>query len=220
MITQTEVAGTAVADGPEPAASIAIAGDDVWMSVANGPPVVAHYRSDGTLITRVPLRSSPVELAAVTGHAYAITERGDVVAIDASTNTTTTLATLPASAIGNAVIAASGSDLWADTTELVHIDLESGVVTARRPALVLDLAASPAEPGRVWAAPFEPDPSEFPGSGAGSVVRLTTHGVEPDGVLFFQTTMSNGINRLAVANDGTVYGENEYTSQVVRIVPD
>ena len=57
VIDQTVLNGTRLRDGPVPAASIAIVGHDVWVSIANGPTVVAHYQRDGTLEATVPLSS-------------------------------------------------------------------------------------------------------------------------------------------------------------------
>ena len=220
VLSRTTIAGTHLNDGPVPPASIAAAGDDVWVSIANGPMTVLHYRRDGTLAATVSVSSLPAELAAVSGQVFLITTLGDVVAIDATTNTTTRLASLSQSILGNDQIAAAGTDLWADAGELVHIDLVTGAIDARTPVVVHDLAADPHQPGRAWAAGYETDPNSVPSTGAGAVVRLAVRGVEPDGVLFFDTLSGNGINQLAVANDGTVFGEIGHTGQLARIVPE
>jgi hypothetical protein len=199
-------------------ASIAIAGDDVWVSTENGPSVVRRYRTDGDFVGTVPLESAPTDLAAVPGQAYALTANGDIVAIDASAGATTVLAHVPAADRGS--IAAFGIDLWAATSELIHVDLASRTVSERVTASIGDLAADPHEPGRAWAAPYEPDPTMIPGNGAGVVVRLALHGVQPDGYLGFETISMNGVSRLAIMSDGTVYGENQYSAQVVRITLD
>ena len=201
-----------------PPVSITTSGRDVWVSTGTTPNV-RHYRSDGTLVSSVAIPSVPVSLTAVEGRAFALTSEGTVIAIDASTDAATILATLAQSLNGTTgVIAASGDDLWAGTSELVHVDLTSNTVTARRSGSVGSLVADPYRPGRAWAAPFEPDPTYLPGPGAGVVVELTENGVDPERYAQFETIAFQGIAALAVADDGTVYGQNLYSSQY-RIGP-
>jgi len=211
------LSGTIIPDGPVPASAVVIDGNDVWLTVANGPAMIIHYQTDGTYVGTIKVAAPPIRMVALAGHLYALTNTGDVLAIDTTTKAVTSLAKLPAPTTFVGAIAAAGDDLWVDTTELIHIDLSTGNVTDRSPALISDLAADPQQPGRAWAAPFEPDPKSVPGTGAGSVVRLSLHGVHPDGTLHFETLMTNGIDELAFTNDGTLYGSNGYSGQLVRI---
>ncbi|HEY4332586.1 MAG TPA: hypothetical protein VGM78_08455 [Ilumatobacteraceae bacterium] len=217
MLSNVALAGTVVHDGVSPAAAVAIAGEDVWVSIAVGPKVVLHFHTDGTFVASVPLAAASLALTALEGTAYGITNSGEVIALDAATNVESKLASLPMGGIVNATIAASGSDLWADTTELIHVDLATKQVTDSTPAVIYSLAADPHEPGRAWAAPFETDPQLVPGPGNGEVVRLSLHGVGHDGSLHFDTISMQGVNRLVIAPDGTVYGESAYTTTVYRI---
>jgi hypothetical protein len=210
--------GTTIPDGPVPVSAVAIDGNDVWLTIANGPATIIHYQTDGTYVGTIKIAASANRMVALAGHLYALTNTGDVLAIDTTTKAVTSLAKLPAPTNFAGAIAAAGDDLWVDTTELIHIDLPTGKITDRTPALISDLAADPQQPGRAWAAPFDPDPKSVPGTGAGSVVRLSLHGVHPDGTLHFETLMTNGINELAFTNAGTLYGSNGYSAQLVRIM--
>ncbi len=217
VLSDAVLPGSSVEDGVGPFASIAADGNDVWVAVANGRHELLHYSADGSLIATVPLSSRPGAVAADAGHAFVITVTGEIDDVDASSGAVSVLADL-ASPSGAVQIAVNGNDLWADADELVHIDLATRTITDRVNVATGSLTADPSQPGRAWVAGYELDPGS--GTGQGSVVRLTAHGVHPDGSLFFDTLSTNGISELAITAAGVVYGENDFTAQLTRIIPD
>jgi hypothetical protein len=194
---------------------VVAAGDDVW--VGTGADVLLrHYLADGTKRPDLTLTSPVNAMVATSGAVVVDTVSSDVVHVDATNGSTRRVASLGAPA----TVAARGNDVWAATTDqLVHIDLASGAITARRAAGVGGLVADAVVDGVAWAAPFEPDPTSRPGIGAGAVARLLPHGVDPAASTSFETLSNNGVSALAASPDGSIYGLNLYTGGLVRIVP-
>ncbi len=187
--------------------------DGLWVSI--GRTTTVHWfdpvGGEETLVTSPTV---PVDLAAHGSYAAVIGADGTVAELSPHL-APYVLGTVPGPGVA---IAADGGRLWASGSEFVEFDEGLREVIARMPGTARSLAFDPMHPKRLWAAPFEPDTAQIPGSGAGSIVAFD--GLIPEVQTFAQTVAHNGVSRLFVGATGAVYGLNDYSGQVSRLVLD
>ena len=207
-----------LADGMVPPVRVAVGRSSrppgttgLWVSV--GRTTTVHWFNPvGGEETLVASPTVPVDLATHGSYAAVIGADGIVAELSPHLDPYV-LGTVPGPGVA---IAADGGRLWAAGSELVEFDEGLRAMVGRIPGTARSLAFDPMHQRRLWAAPFEPDPAQIPGIGAGAIVAFD--GLIPEVQTYFQTVANSGVGHLVVGATGVVFGLNDYSGLVSRLL--